>query len=126
MICACPAPGCREPGPAAGRSGGGTGPGLPWAACKRVLRPGGLLAVITTTVRRPGWAGQLIAHARSAGLVYVQHVVAVHAALGEDRLLSPPVPHPAAQAVASPADTRHLPVHTDLLLFGQPGDTSHD
>ena len=123
VVTACPPPWCRPPAPA---GADGTDSGLPWAACQRVLRSGGLLAVITTTVRRPGWAGQLIAHARSAGLVYVQHVVAVHAALGEDRLLSPPAPHPAAQAVASPADTRHLPVHTDLLLFGQPGDTSHD
>lgn len=89
-------------------------------------RPGGLLAVITAVVRRPGWAGQLIAQARAAGLVYVQHFVAVHALFGEDRLLSLPVPHPAAQAAASPADTRHLPVHTDLLLFAQPGGPRHD
>ncbi len=126
VTCACPAPWCRPPGPAGGRSGEDADPGLPWPACQRMLRPGGLLAVITADVWHPGSAGQLIAHARAAGLVYVQHIVAVHALLGEDRLLSPPVPHPAAQAAAIPADTRHLPVHTDLLLFAQPGGTRHD
>jgi len=119
VICACPAPGCRAPGPVASRSGGDNDPGLPWAACQRALRPGGLLAVITTAVWHPGWAGQLIAHARAAGLMYAQHVIALHAALSDDRLLSPPAPQPGAPAAASPADTRHLPVHTDLLLFAQ-------
>ena len=122
---ACPAPGCRPPGPAAGDTGQDRDPGLPWAACQRALRPGGLLAVITAAVRHPGWAGQLVAHARAAGLVYAQHVIAVHAPLHDDRLLSLPPPQPCASA-AGPAETRHLPVHTDLLLFAQPGDTSHD
>jgi len=120
VVTACPVPGCRPPAPA---GVGDADPGLPWAACQRALRPGGLLAVITAAVRHPGWAGQLIAHARAAGLVYAQHVIALHAPICDDHLLSPqaqPVGAP-----AGPADTGHLPVHTDLLLFTKPGDTSH-
>jgi hypothetical protein len=116
VVTACPAPGCRPPGPA---GAGSADLGLPWAACCRALRPGGLLAVLTTAARHPGWAGQLIAHARAAGLVYAQHVVVLHAPVRDDHLLSPwPQPAPAS---AGPADTRHLPVHTDLLLFAPPG-----
>lgn len=86
VVTACPVPGCRPPGPAAVDTGAGGDPGLPWAACQRALGPGGLLAVITAAVRDPGWAGQLIAHARAAGLVYAQHVIALHAPLRDDRL----------------------------------------
>jgi len=125
VICACPAPGCREPGPAAGDADQDGDPGLPWPACQRALRPGGLLAVITTAVWRPGWAGQLIAHARAAGLMYAQHVIALHAPIRDDHLVSPQA-NPGAPAAASPADARHLPVHTDLLLFAQPGGPRHD
>jgi len=125
VVAACPVPGCRPPGKAADDTGPDRDPGLPWAACQRALRPGGLLAVITAAFRDPGWAGQLIAHARTAGLVYAQHVIALHAPLHDDRLLSPPPPQPCASA-ASPAQTRHLPVHTDLLLFAQPGGACHD
>jgi hypothetical protein len=125
VVTSCPAPGCRPPGPAAGDTGPDCDPGLPWAACQRALRPGGLLAVLTAAVRHPGWAGQLIADARAAGLAYTQHVIALHAPLRDDRLLSPPPPQPCASA-ASPAETRHLPVHTDLLLFVNPGGARHD
>jgi hypothetical protein len=124
VVTACPVPGCRPPGPAAGDTGPDRDPGLPWAACQRALRPGGLLAVTTAAVRNPGWAGQLIAHARAAGLVYAQHVIALHAPIDDDHLLSP-WPQP-ANAPVGPADTRHLPVHTDLLLFVKPGGARHD
>jgi hypothetical protein len=123
VVSACPEPACRPPGLVAGDANGGGDPGLPWPACQRVLRPGGLLAVITAAVWRPGWSGQLIAHARAAGLMYVQHVIVLHAALGDDRLLSS---WPQLAARATPADSLHLPVHTDLLLFAQPGGPRHD
>jgi hypothetical protein len=125
VVTACPVPGCRPPGLAADDTGKDRYRGLPWAACQRALCPGGLLAVITAAVRHPGWAGQLIAHARDAGLVYAQHVIVLHAPLHDDRLLSPPAPQPCASA-ASPAETRHLPVHTDLLLFVNLGGARHD
>jgi hypothetical protein len=126
VVTACPVPDCRPHGPAADGSGGDTDPHLPWAACRRALRPGGMLAVITAAVQQPRWAIQVIAHARAAGLVYVQHVVALHAALCEDRLLSPCAPLPGSAPAASPGQLTHLPVHTDLLLFVQPGGTRHD
>ena len=124
VVTACPVPGCQPPGPAAGDAGADRDPGLPWASCQRALRPRGLLVVITAAVRHPGWAGQLIAHARAAGLVYAQHVIALHAPLHDDHLLSP-WPQ-AAAAPTGPAETRHLPVHTDLLLFVKPRGARHD
>jgi hypothetical protein len=127
VLCCCPAPGCPPPGPA-GPAGAcrpaaepDPGLGLLCAACQRALRPGGLLVVVTSTAGRPGWAGQVTAHARAAGLVYAQHIVAVHAPISGDRLLSPALV-PGARAVGSAlAHTSHLTVHTDLLVFVQPG-----
>jgi hypothetical protein len=102
--------GCSGPEPDGG--------GLLYAACERVLRPGGVLAVVTPG---PGGdsvtgdlAGHVVAAARAAGLAYAQHIVLVHAAIDGDRLdpdgLTPP---------AGPAgDAR---VHSDLLVFAKPG-----
>jgi hypothetical protein len=106
-------PGCGQ--------GAATGP-LLYAACRRLLRPGGLLAVVTSAARDPRRAGQVIADARAAGLVYTQHVIAVHAPVDGDRLTSP---WP-AQGAGTASDLTHLPVHTDLLLFARPEGTAHD
>ena len=60
-----------------------------YAACQRVLRPGGVLVVITAcTPGRPGWAdpGEAIACARAAGLIYAQHIIALHAPIRGSRL----------------------------------------
>ena len=93
-------------------------PGPLFAACQRVLRPGGVLAVITgpaapgsTTART---AGSIVAAAPAAGLVYAQHIVLVRAAIDGDRL-APAAPDPAA---AAPDGS---PVHDDLLVFTKPG-----
>jgi hypothetical protein len=101
--------------------GAATGP-LLYAACRRLLRPGGLLAVVTSAARDPGRAGRVIADARAAGLVYAQHVIAVHAPVDGDRLTSP-WPR---QGAGTASDLTHLPVHTDLLLFARPEGTRHD
>ncbi len=109
------------PGPQAG-SGDGPGPGLLYAACQRVLRPGGVLAVITTSPAPDGQladlAGHAVAHARAAGLVYAQHIVLVHAAIRGDQL----APDPATAGSASPPGGCH--VHSDLLVFTKPGGTT--
>ncbi|MGP4112605.1 hypothetical protein ACTWP5_17050 [Streptomyces sp. 4N509B] len=56
--------------------------------------------------------GRLIALARSAGFVYRQHILLVHATASGGRL------HPTADAPAEPSGPwRHRPVHSDLLLF---------
>ena len=84
-----------------------------------MLRPGGVLAVITgpapggTARRRPG--RDVVAAARAAGLVYAQHIVLVHAAIDGDRL-APAAPPPGT--ASPPGGTR---VHSDLLVFTKPG-----
>ena len=53
-----------------------------YAACQRVLPPGGVLAVITASTPGPGGLrddpGEVISRARAAGLLYSQHIVALH------------------------------------------------
>ena len=96
----------------------GQGHGLLYAASERVLRPGGVLAVITTShspgTQIVGDAGQAVAHARAAGLIYAQHIVLMHAAISGDQL----APDPTAAAIARPGG---IPIHSDLLVFTKPG-----
>jgi hypothetical protein len=122
VIIACATPGCPPPG-SGGSAGSDPDPGLLYAACQRVLRPGGLLAVLTNAVQEPGQPGEVIAYARAAGLVYIQHIIAVHAAIHTSRLV------PAADGTltlhpgAAPA---HLPIHSDVLLFAALEGPRHD
>ena len=103
--------GCPGPDPDGG--------GLLYAACERVLRPGGVLAVITPGPGGDGppgdLAGHVVAAARAAGLAYAQHIVLVHAAIDGDRL-DPASPAPGT--ASPPGGTR---VHSDLLVFTKPG-----
>ena len=90
--------------------GGGNDPALVYAACQRVLAPGGVLAVITASRASGGQladlAGHAVAAARAAGLVYAQHIVLVHAAIDGDHL----TPDPAAPLPpAGPAAPRFIP-----------------
>jgi hypothetical protein len=112
----CPAPGCGATGPATVVPG--ADPGVLYAACRRVLAPGGVLVIITNAARQPGHPGELIAHARATGLVYTQHIIAVHAHIRGSHLLAA-VPGPWPGPGAAPA--RHLPIHTDLLVFTEEG-----
>jgi hypothetical protein len=84
-----------------------------------VLRPGGVLAVITASPAPDGQltdlVGHVVASARASGLVYAQHIVLVHAAIRDDHLTL----DPAATATADlPGGCR---VHSDLLVFTKPG-----
>jgi hypothetical protein len=103
----------RQPG-----IGDGQDPGLAFASCERVLRPGGILAVITGpgasggTVT--GTAGSIVVAARAAGLVYAQHIVLLRADIDGDRL-APATPDP------GPAMPGGAAVHDDLLVFTKPG-----
>jgi hypothetical protein len=113
-ITGCHGAGCCCPEP-----GGGDDVALVYAACQRVLAPGGVLAVITASRASGGGqladlAGHAVAAARAAGLVYAQHVVLVHAAIDGDRF----VPGPAATAPASRAGGTQI--HSDLLVFTKP------
>jgi hypothetical protein len=118
--------GCPEAGQAAlaitGR--GGPGAGVLYAACERVLRPGGVLAVLTASTPRPGGLrddpGGVIAAARAAGLIYAQHIVALHAAITGGQLTpGPPGTARPDQAAGPPAVCAS--VHSDLLVFTKPG-----
>jgi hypothetical protein len=95
-----------------------------FAACHRVLAPGGLLAVITNAACHPGHAGDITASARAAGLVYTQHIIAVHAAICGGRLRLPAAA-PARLPGSRPAGP-HRPAHSDVLLFRLPGGPRHD
>ena len=91
-----------------------------YAACQRVLRPGGILAVIAG-LPAPGQVpdlSQAVACARAAGLVYAQHIVLLHAA--HRRRAAPPLPRPAAAPCPreGPPGAR---IHTDLLILTKPG-----
>jgi hypothetical protein len=118
--------------PAAGSPGDGepaAGPGVLYAACQRVLRPGGVLAVITASTPCPGGLrddpGEAITQARAAGLIYAQHIVALHAPICGSQLT--PRPDDTArpdQAAGLPAV--HIRIHTDLLVFTKPGKEPAD
>ena len=114
-ITGCHGPGCCSPM----EPGGAHGPALLYAACQRVLAPGGVLAVITASRAPAGQladlAGHAVAAARAAGLVYAQHIVLVHAAIDGDHL----APDPAATAPVSRAGGTCI--HSDLLVFTKPG-----
>lgn len=108
-------PGCCGSRPVCGD--GEPDPGPAFAACERVLRPGGVLAVITGPAApggpAAGTAGS-VAAARAAGLVYAQHIVLVRAAIDGDSLaLADPGPGPAVPG--------GRPAHDDLLVFTKPG-----
>lgn len=115
----CPVPGCPQPGTADGED---AGLGIEYAACHRLLRPGGVLAVITTAARTPSWPAEVIAYARAAGFTYAQHVIALHAPIRDSRL------HPPAGSLtlAGQPGRWHLPAHSDYLIFTSPGGHRDD
>ena len=122
-ITSCHGPGCCASGP---EPVGDDRPGVLYAACQRVLRPGGVLAVITASGatapdgRLADLTGQAVAGARAAGLVYAQHIVLVHAVIRDGQL----APGPAAGGASGlPGGCR---VHSDLLIFTQLGGPSRD
>ncbi len=94
-----------------------------YAACHAALRPGGLLVTVTKNMRRAGrcvdLAALTVGLARSAGFSYLQHVVALHAAIRDSRLVARPsfwqlTQTRKARARGEPA---HLSVHEDVLVF---------
>jgi hypothetical protein len=104
--------GCGDPGCC------GTSPQVLYAACQRVLRPGGVLAVLTGSPTAAGrlhdLPGEVVTQARAAGLVYAQHIVVLHAAIRGGQL----IPDPATGVAGLPAARQ---VHCDLLVFLRPG-----
>ncbi len=95
------------------------------AACTQVLRPGGLLVTVTGNTHDPGRlidrAGNTVAAAQAAGLDYLQHIVAVDAAVRDSSLAAPLSASTSGTSDASGfAPRRHLLVHHDVLVFRNP------
>jgi hypothetical protein len=99
--------------------------GVLYAACQRVLRPGGVLAVITASTPGPGGLrddpGEVISRARAAGLVYAQHIVALHVPVTGSQITPPPGGD--ARSGEGGGAAVHTQIHSDFLVFTQPGGT---
>ena len=97
-----------------------------YAQPARLLRPGGLLVVITKNTRAGdrlvNLAGTTVELAQAAGLRYVQHIVALHAAVRQSTLIAWPSRFSLfdrRQARAG-APITHLSVHEDVFVFAKP------
>ncbi|MGH9076447.1 MAG: TRM11 family SAM-dependent methyltransferase [Acidimicrobiales bacterium] len=97
-----------------------------YAACLDVLRPGGILAVVTKNTRRKGrtldLAGLTVALAEAAGFTYLQHVVALHAAVRDDQLVGRPSFWQTLQLrkAHERGEPAHLVVHEDIEVLQAP------
>lgn len=97
-----------------------------YTACAAALRPGGLLVTVTKNTRRAGrcldLAGLTVALAEAAGLTYLQHVIAIHAAVRDGRLHARPSFWQLTQTRRARAHGQpvHLVVHEDVCLFRAP------
>jgi hypothetical protein len=91
---------------------------------RRRLRPGGALAVIVSATAPgagPAEVGPLVRAAAAAGLCYLQHIVAVHAATDGEDIVPAPTQAELAAARARVGGAAHLRAHTDVLVFTRPG-----
>jgi SAM-dependent methyltransferase len=97
-----------------------------YGGCYQVLRPGGLLVTVTRNLRRQGrvvdLAGHTVRLAEQAGYQYLQHVVALLAAVRDSHLVARPsfwqlIQTRNAHARGQPAS---LLVHEDVLVFQKP------
>jgi len=92
-------------------------------ACAQLLRPGGCLVLVVTpagTVSRPEDFRPLLGAARTAGLLYLQHIVAVHADTDGDQFIYHATDEEVLGLVrANPGsgDAPHRRVHADLLVL---------
>lgn len=91
--------------------------------CRRMLRAGGLLVVVTKNMRRGGrlldLASITIDAAQNAGFGYLQHNIALHAALRDGDLVSRPSFWQLSQTQRARAAglPLHLVAHEDVLVF---------
>jgi spermidine synthase len=96
-----------------------------YRACFEVLRPGGLLVTVTKNARRSGrlvdLAGTTVALAREAGFSYVQHVVALHAAVRDSTLVARPSFWQTTQVrrAHDRGDLAHLVVHENVCVLAK-------
>jgi modification methylase len=96
------------------------------AGCARLLRPGGLLVTVTKNTRRSGrlndLAGATVQLAEEAGFGYLQHIIALHAAVRDGQLVARPSFWQLTQTRRARArgEPCHLVVHEDVLVFTKP------
>ena len=97
-----------------------------YAGCFEVLRPGGLLVTVTKNLRRQGRVLDLatvtVQLATQAGFAYLQHVVALLAAVRDGDLHARPSFWQLTQTRKARArgEPCHLVVHEDVLVFARP------
>lgn len=103
------------------------------ATAARLLRVGGVLAVLTHNDRDRGRlidpTGTIVTSGQSADLLYLQHVVTIVGTVRRGRILpaSNPdentrYPHAQHHAAVRGLPTPHRRIHADLLVFAQPHD----
>jgi modification methylase len=96
------------------------------AGCAQVLRPGGLLVTVTKNTRRAGHLNDLAATtvqlASLAGFGYLQHIIALHAAVRHGGLVARPSFWQLTQTrkARTHGEPAHLVVHEDVLVFTKP------
>ena len=97
-----------------------------YAASAAALKPGGFLVVVTKNLRSGGelhdLAGDTVALCQQAGLLYWQHVIALHAAIRDSEL----VPRPSfwqlstTRKALARGERVQLVCHEDVLAFRKP------
>jgi SAM-dependent methyltransferase len=97
-----------------------------YAGCYNLLRPGGILVVVTRSSRQRGvlsdGPGASVALAKRAGFIYLQHVVAIDATICDGSLVT----HPSSgQRVAlrrslGRGEPAHLVTHHDVAVLRRP------
>jgi len=97
--------------------------GTVYTACHQVLRPGGLLVTVTKNLRRQGrvldLAAATVTLAEQTGFAYLQHVIALHAAVRDSRLVARPSfwQLTALRKARTHGEPASLGVHEDVLVF---------
>lgn len=100
-------------------------------ACAGLLRTGGILVVLThsewTDGRLHDPTGPVVATAQNADLLYLQHIVAIHALARDGQLSASISEQEDEERARHRADVRGLPaphrrIHTDVLVFANPRD----
>src|SRR6266536_1793742 len=97
-----------------------------YAGCLQILRPGGLLVTVTRNLRRQGrvfdLAAATVTLAEQAGYQYLQHVVALLAAVRDSGLHARPSFWQLTQTrrTLGRGEPASLLVHEDVLVFAKP------
>ncbi|WP_089961950.1 hypothetical protein [Lentzea xinjiangensis] len=102
-------------------------------AAARLLRVGGIFVALTHNDSAGGElidrTGQLVTSAQHADLLYLQHIVAVHAPIHSGRFQVDLNDHDAEElrrarhrAAVRGIPSPHLRIHSDVLVFAQPHD----